>query len=81
MSQICVKKKSKESRRRGRGRTPPEEDSAWKQVSSVRMGLFAVQDTSATGGDRSTTDHLHPPAGRERERHPGCNQKNCKYTW
>lgn len=25
------------------------------------MGLFAVRDTSAPGGDRGTADHLHPP--------------------
>lgn len=46
---------------------PPEGDGVWKQgePTSVRMGLFVVQDTSDTGGDRGTADDLHPPAGRE----------------
>lgn len=43
---------------------PPEGDSVWKQVNSVRLGLFVVQHTSATGGDCSTADDLHPPLKR-----------------
>lgn len=35
------------------------------EPTSVRMGLFVVQDTSDTGGDRGTADDLHPPAGTE----------------
>ena len=48
------------------GRVPPEGDGVWERVSSVSMGLFAVQDTGATGEDRGAADDLHPPAGGER---------------
>lgn len=41
----------------------PPEGGVWKQdePTSVKMGLFAVQDTSAAGGDCDTADDLHPP--------------------
>lgn len=35
------------------------------QISSERMGLFAVQHTSLTRWNRGAADHLHPPADGE----------------
>ena len=32
--------------------------------SSVRVGLFVVQDLSSTGGDGGAADDLQPPAGQ-----------------
>lgn len=49
-----------------------------KWADSERMGLFVVQDTRATAGNRGTANDLHPPAGRNTDvwsvlRHTGPN--------
>lgn len=70
MSQICVEKKSKVSGGRGdwggggTGRadaTRRRQRMETRRADSVRMRLFAVEDSSSTGGDSSAADDLHPP--------------------
>lgn len=61
----------------GRGWCHLKGDSVWKQVNSVRLGLFAVKHTSATGGDCSTADDLHPPVGKQKHFHQSSDTQDA----